>query len=831
AVLDGEASPEAYLAGATDGVPNEELALEELLLLWLHNANPAFAPHRELFDEAPLVAASPYRQVTGALTAFMDAQPGLPGYAEFRTLLQLLRAPALASPDSLSGQLQFLLRRFPALLGPHLRRLLASLDLIAEETKPVFPPGPGGADVQVFDYTGLDEEAERFSPDRDWMPSLVLIAKNAFVWLDQLSRKYGREIRRLDQSPGEELDELARRGITGLWLIGLWERSKASRRIKQLMGNADAVASAYSLDDYTIAWDLGGEEACARLREQAWQRGLRLASDMVPNHTGLDGRWVMEHPDWFIGLPYSPFPNYSFNGPNLSEDGRAAVYLEDHYYDRSDAAVVFKRVGADGDVRFIYHGNDGTSMPWNDTAQLDYLNPEAREAVIQTILHVARQFPVIRFDAAMTLAKRHIQRLWYPEPGHGGAIASRAGMGLTKQEFDARIPMEFWREVVDRVAAEAPDTLLLAEAFWMMEGYFVRTLGMHRVYNSAFMNMLRDERNGEYREIIKNTVAFEPQILKRFVNFMNNPDERTAVEQFGKGDKYFGVCTVMVTLPGLPMIGHGQIEGFAEKYGMEYQRAYWDETPDPDLLARHERQIFPLMRRRGLFANSEQFRLFDLETEHGPAGDVYAYSNRRGQEAGLVVYHNRFGDTSGWLRESAPYATGDGPRRERLADALGLNPDAGEFVAFRDQVSGLEFLRETRQLLDQGLFVRLGAYQHHVFLDFHQLRADGGPFRELHDRLNGAGVPNLARAASELRLRPVLEPYRALLDALSRATSPDDLREPLLAFYTAARGFAAGPGTTPSENAVRRLKTLAGEVVADLSVILQPEEAAAPEEA
>ena len=32
------------------------------------------------------------------------------------------------------------------------------------------------------------------------------------------------------------------------------------------------------------------------------------------------------------------------------------------------------------------------------------------------------------------------------------------------------------------------------------------------------------------------------EILKRFVNFMNNPDEETAVDQFGKGDKYFGVC-------------------------------------------------------------------------------------------------------------------------------------------------------------------------------------------------------------------------------------------------------------------------------------------------
>ena len=53
---------------------------------------------------------------------------------------------------------------------------------------------------------------------------------------------------------------------------------------------------------------------------------------------------------------------------------------------------------------------------------------------------------------------------------------------------DEAVPKEFWREVVDRVAREVPDTLLLAEAFWMLEGYFVRTLGMHRVYNSAFMN-------------------------------------------------------------------------------------------------------------------------------------------------------------------------------------------------------------------------------------------------------------------------------------------------------------------------------------------------------
>ena len=171
----------------------------------------------------------------------------------------------------------------------------------------------------------------------------MLIAKSTYVWLDQLSRRHNRPIRTLDAIPDEELDRFAEMGITGLWLIGLWERSHASQRIKQLRGNTDAVASAYSLMDYRIAEDLGGERAWENLRDRAWSRGIRLASDMVPNHMGIDSRWVVEHPDWFLQRPDPPYPAYSFAGPNLSNDERVGIYLEDHYYDSSDAAVVFKR--------------------------------------------------------------------------------------------------------------------------------------------------------------------------------------------------------------------------------------------------------------------------------------------------------------------------------------------------------------------------------------------------------------------------------------------------------------------------------------------------------
>ena len=775
AVYRREISLDEYMKGTVEQLPgveisNREIVLEEMLLLWLANVNPAFGPYSELFDDSPLEKDTSYVQIMAALHTFFETQP--PFGPENQNLVDMLRAPAIAAPYSLPGQLEYIRQRWGLLLGQFLYRLLSSQDLIREEEKPLF--GGGAGPSRVYDFTGMEIELERFSQDKDWMPSLTLIAKNAFVWLDQLSKKHHRPITTLDLIPDEELDALARWGFTGLWLIGLWERSAASKRIKQLRGNPEAVASAYSLFDYQIAADLGGDSAYQNLHDRAWKRGIRLASDMVPNHMGIDSRWLIEHPDWFVSLDYSPFPSYTFNGPDLSWDNRVGIYLEDHYYNNSDAAVVFKRDDKwTGNTKYIYHGNDGTSMPWNDTAQLDYLKAEVREAVIQTILTVARKFPIIRFDAAMTLAKKHVQRLWFPEPGAGGAIPSRAEHSLTKEQFDALMPVEFWREVVDRVAQETPDTLLLAEAFWLMEGYFVRTLGMHRVYNSAFMNMLRDEKNAEYRLVIKNTLEFDPEILKRYVNFMNNPDERTAVDQFGKDDKYFGICTLLSTLPGLPMFGHGQVEGFTEKYGMEYRRAYLDEYADGYLVERHEHEIFPLLRQRYLFAEVKDFLLYDFRAPEGFVNeDVFAFSNRAGEMRSLVVYHNRYAAAKGWIHRTAAYSVRAGSSGERslvqknLGEGLGLDNDANTYVIFQDQLTGLEYIRNNRELYEKGLYAELGAYQRHVFVDFHQVvDNDWRQYAQLTEYLNGLGVPDIAGALKEIFLQPVHYPFRELVNA------------------------------------------------------------------
>jgi glycosidase len=749
-----------HLLQATDGTPNRVLTMEELLLLWIANQNPAFMRYEELFDDHDLEHGTDYLRAIEELRRRSSDQAAAGG----DDLLDRLLQPIRAAPGSLTEQLRWIREHWGDLLDDGLRsRLTLSLDVLVEEevaARRAFERAAGGAGAGASDaaalheFQGSDAEPEAFSPDRDWMPELVLLAKSSYVWLDQLSRQYGRPIRTLDEIPDEELDRMRDSGFTGLWLIGLWERSHASQRIKQLRGNPEAVASAYSLMDYRIAEDLGGEPAWAALRDRAWARGIRLASDMVPNHMGIDSRWVMEHPDWFVSRDDPPFPTYSWTGPSLSSDERVGIYLEDHYADSSDAAVVFKRVDRwSGATRYVYHGNDGTSFPWNDTAQLDYLRADVREAVIQQILEVARHFPIIRFDAAMVLARRHFQRLWYPLPGTAGAIPSRAESAMSQAEFDRLMPHEFWREVVDRVAAEAPDTLLLAEAFWLLEGYFVRTLGMHRVYNSAFMHMLRDEDNAGYRKVIRETVRFDPRILGRYVNFMNNPDERTAVDQFGSGDKYLGVATLLATLPGLPMFGHGQVEGFGEKYGMEFRRARLDETPDPELIERHERWIFPMLRERWRFAKADRFRLLDARLSDGSVDeDVLAYANDVDGHRMLVAYRNRFAQGSFRLAEAGA--------------ALGVADEPDRWLILREARTGVEYLRNARDVHQAGLALELRAYQCHVFLDPDEV-VDGPArdFARLAARIGDGAVADVRRALEEQLLEPVRAAVASLVNA------------------------------------------------------------------
>jgi hypothetical protein len=205
---------------------------------------------------------------------------------------------------------------------------------------------------------------------------------------------------------------------------------------------------------------------------------------------------------------------------------------------------------------------------------------------------------------------------------------------------------------------------------------------------------------------------------------------------------------------------------------MEYRKSYWNEQPDWDLVQRHEREIFPLMHKRHVFSDVRNFYLYDFYTPEGYVNEnVIAFSNSFDGEHGLVIYNNKFENTTGWVKTSVAYSVKKAGQEERILEqnslghALHLHHHDNYFVIFRDYSSGLEYIRSSKDLHERGLLVALNAYQYHVFLDFREVEDNvWHHYANLNSYLDGRGVPNIDEALKETFLRPIHQSFREIVN-------------------------------------------------------------------
>ena len=189
-VYAGTLTPQKWLEGSDQGTPRREVILEELILLWLGNQNPAYAPIRDLISDEPLRKDPGYLQIIQATGKHFETEPGFgPGGL---SLLELLLSPIRHAPADLNAQLAFMRSSWGMLLEGHaeMLRLLLGLDFMTEESKWFARRGhqaPMSHDPQLGPQTfagpGYEAEPEQFSPDTDWMPRVVMLAKSTFVSL------------------------------------------------------------------------------------------------------------------------------------------------------------------------------------------------------------------------------------------------------------------------------------------------------------------------------------------------------------------------------------------------------------------------------------------------------------------------------------------------------------------------------------------------------------------------------------------------------------------------------------------------------------------------
>jgi hypothetical protein len=354
-----------------------------------------------------------------------------------------------------------------------------------------------------------------------WPAFPIVYEINTWVWLSELSTAAGRKLN-LAEVPDQELERIAGYGFDGVWLMGVWQRSRAARTVSRThpawqdsfqetlpgCSDQDISGSPYAILDYLVDPALGGDRALERLRARLWDLNLRLVLDFVPNHMALDHDWLISYPARLV------------QGTPQDLDREPANYY---------------RAAGEQPANIFAHGRDPYFDGWPDTVQLDYRQPETRRAMSDILLSVAERCDGLRVDMAMLVMNGVFTRTW------GG-------------EIDTQEP-EFWSQAISELRARHPEFLMLAEVYWDMEDDLLQ-MGFDYCYDKPLYDRLLDGEAGSVRRCVEHMMALQPYLAR----FIENHDEQRAAAAFGI-ERSRVAAVAALTLPGLRLLHEGQLEG------------------------------------------------------------------------------------------------------------------------------------------------------------------------------------------------------------------------------------------------------------------------------
>lgn len=357
---------------------------------------------------------------------------------------------------------------------------------------------------------------------------------NVRTWASERSAELGRPAT-LDDLPDTTLEHLAEHGFTWLYLMGVWPTGPLARSaslndvsLRQYLvsvlpaaSDNDICGSPLSPADYTADPAIGGDAALERLRDRARSYGLSLMLDFVPNHVGLDHRWLLEHPDWFV-----------------RGDEAAAVREPDAWI----------RLGG----QVFAHGRDPFFAPWRSTVQLDYANPAVHAAMIRQAADIAGRCDGLRCDVAMLLLPDVFSGTWRRE-----------------------MPT-FWKRCLDEVRALHPGTLFMAEVYWNRE-YELQQAGFDFTYDKILYDRLL---SGD-PESIKGHLRASPDYQGHCVRFIENHEEQRAAARFPNPDHHRGALFITGMAPGMLLCHFGQEDGRALHSSLHASRRPPEAGSDP----------------------------------------------------------------------------------------------------------------------------------------------------------------------------------------------------------------------------------------------------------
>lgn len=324
-----------------------------------------------------------------------------------------------------------------------------------------------------------------------------------------------------------DIPKLKDLGVKIIWLMPIFPISEVKRKaygdlmvedIEDPKEREKYLGSYYAVSDFRkINPEFGSIEDFRRLLDTAHEHDIYVILDWVPNHTGWDHTWITEHPDFYT----------------KNAKGEITDPLKE----------------------------DGTSVGWEDVADLDYSNKEMRQAMIADMMY------------------------WVKEEGVDGFRCDMAGM----------VPTDFWAEAIPRLRAEK-DIFMLAEAdkpeltrvnmFEMAYGWEA-----HHLLNA----IAKGEKNAKhFNEYMQNSA--EKWVGGGFLmNFLTNHDENswagTVKERMGDASQ--AMLALTYCMPGMPLIYSGQ------EYDLDHRLKFFEK----DSIPKKKGEVWPLLEKLGQLKN------------------------------------------------------------------------------------------------------------------------------------------------------------------------------------------------------------------------------------
>lgn len=467
----------------------------------------------------------------------------------------------------------------------------------------------------------------------------------------------------LNNLPDEFFIDLKNLGVEFLWLLGIYQPSKASQKISVSMKELhkkyneslpdwkedDVIGSPYAITEYKIAKEFGGEDAYKKFKLRLKNKfQFKIILDFVPNHYAIDSPIVQKHPEFFIHAPKNII------GINPEEFHLLKIKNKDY---------------------LIAYGKEPFSPVWKDTLQLDYRSKKVQEFMIKELMTLSEKCDGVRCDMSMLLLSDIFFNNWkkFPLPDDFVPVAK-----------------EFWYDAIKKVKQKKPEFIFVAEVYWSRENDLLN-LGFDYVYEKRLYEMLIDSKINLINEYIKNVFSFQ---RKRLL-FIENHDEPRSAHIFTT-EKLKSVATLIYTLPSMKLIYDGQLEGRKFHHAIQLKRLYQEVTNNE--LKNFYKLLFQSIRKSSIIDGYFKFLHPVPAWEGNPAFYnfvVFLYENEKLAKDLVVI-------------NLSPYQSQCRVKIESY-DLIGKK------FLIKDRLSDEEYLRDGEEMFNQGLYLDVKPYQSQIF--------------------------------------------------------------------------------------------------------------------